>query len=137
MAALLRRHIAELAPPYVRVRLRFGRGTRPYRVVVSHPLVRAAVRACTRGFAASPVLLPMGGSIAAIPLLEDVLAIPSVLVGFALPGDGKHGPNERFHLPTFRRAIATSILFLEECAAAPSPASGIRRAVHPLAKEIA
>jgi hypothetical protein len=45
-----------------------------------------------------------------------VLGIPSVLVGFGLPDDGKHGPNERFHLPTFHRAVATSIHFLAEVA---------------------
>jgi len=74
------------------------------------------MRACRKGFGASAALLPMGGSVAAVPAFQDVLGIPSVLVGFGLPDDGKHGPNERFHLPTFRRAIAASIHFLAEIA---------------------
>ena len=32
----------------------------------------------------------------------------------ALPDDGAHAPNEKFHLPTFARAIQTSIGFLAE-----------------------
>jgi acetylornithine deacetylase/succinyl-diaminopimelate desuccinylase-like protein len=79
-------------------------------------MVRAAMRACRQGFGAPAARLPMGGSVAAVPVFQDTLGIPSVLVGFGLPDDGKHGPNERFHLPTFRDAVATSIHFLAEVA---------------------
>jgi hypothetical protein len=34
-------------------------------------------------------------------------------MGFALPDDRLHGPNEKFHLPNFYRGITTSIWFLE------------------------
>jgi hypothetical protein len=33
-------------------------------------------------------------------------------MGFALPDDGLHAPNEKFHLPNFFNGIATSIHFL-------------------------
>ena len=42
--------------------------------------------------------------------------IPTVLMGFALPDDRLHAPNEKFHLPTFFNGIATSIHFLTELA---------------------
>ena len=45
-------------------------------------------------------------------LFEEVLGIPTVLMGFGLPDDGMHGPNEKFYLPNFFRGIATSIGFL-------------------------
>ena len=45
---------------------------------------------------------------------RSLLGIPSVLIGFALPDDGKHAANERLHLPTLERAIETSIRFLAE-----------------------
>ena len=32
-------------------------------------------------------------------------------MGFALPDDRLHGPNEKFHLPNFFNGIATSICF--------------------------
>jgi acetylornithine deacetylase/succinyl-diaminopimelate desuccinylase-like protein len=35
-----------------------------------------------------------------------------VLMGFGLPDDHAHGPNERFHLPNFYRGIEASIWFL-------------------------
>ena len=43
--------------------------------------------------------------------------MPTVLMGFALPDDRIHAPNEKFHLPNFYRGIATSIRFLAEVGA--------------------
>jgi hypothetical protein len=41
-----------------------------------------------------------------------MLGIPTVLMGFALPDDRIHAPNEKFHLPNFYHGIATCIWFL-------------------------
>jgi acetylornithine deacetylase/succinyl-diaminopimelate desuccinylase-like protein len=126
-AQRLARFISSRVPSCARASVRIGRRTRPYRIEAAHPAVRAAARACARAFGTVPALLPSGGTIAAAPLLWEHLGIPTVLIGFALPGDGKHGPNERFHLPTFRRAIATSILFLEEAARVLRPGNAATR----------
>ena len=44
--------------------------------------------------------------------LQEQLGVPTVLMGFALPDDRMHAPNEKFHLPTFGRAIRTILWFL-------------------------
>jgi acetylornithine deacetylase/succinyl-diaminopimelate desuccinylase-like protein len=116
VARLIERHVSHVAPVTVATSLRFGRATRPYQIARNHPLVQAASRACRKGFGTSAALLPMGGSVGAVPAFQDILAVPSILVGFALPDDGKHGPNERLHLPTFRSAVATSIHLMAEVA---------------------
>jgi acetylornithine deacetylase/succinyl-diaminopimelate desuccinylase-like protein len=41
-------------------------------------------------------------------------------MGFALPDDGMHGPNEKFSLTHFYRGIATSIYFLDEMGKLPN-----------------
>jgi hypothetical protein len=38
-------------------------------------------------------------------------------MGFGLPDDRIHGPNEKFHLPNFHKGIETSIRFLAELGA--------------------
>jgi hypothetical protein len=38
--------------------------------------------------------------------------MPTVLMGFALPDDRTHAPNEKFHIPNFFRGIETSIWFM-------------------------
>jgi hypothetical protein len=42
-----------------------------------------------------------------------------LLMGFALPDDRMHAPNEKFHLPYFHKGIATSIWFLAQVGAMP------------------
>jgi hypothetical protein len=56
--------------------------------------------------------LRCGGTIPVVNTIQETLGIPTVLMGFALPDDHIHGPNERFYLPNFFNGIATSIWFL-------------------------
>jgi acetylornithine deacetylase/succinyl-diaminopimelate desuccinylase-like protein len=77
-----------------------------------HPALQAAAFAFQKGFGARPVFLRSGGSVLAASLFQTELRIPAVLMGFALPDDGAHAPNEKFHLPNFYRGIETSIWFM-------------------------
>ena len=74
--------------------------------------MRAAALAYRRGFGRHPVFLRSGGTIPVVSAFEEALGIPTVLMGFALPDDRIHAPNEKFHLPNFHRGIATSLWFL-------------------------
>ena len=40
-------------------------------------------------------------------------AFPSVMMGFGLPDDNLHAPNEKFHLPNFYRGIEAVARYLE------------------------
>jgi acetylornithine deacetylase/succinyl-diaminopimelate desuccinylase-like protein len=109
---LFRAYVARIAPPTMRVAIETDLATRPAVVERTHPAVGAAVEAYRKGFGNAPVFLRSGGSIPVVNLFREVLAIPTVLMGFALPDDGLHAPNEKFHLPNFFNGIATSIHFL-------------------------
>lgn len=80
----------------------------------THPAMRAAARAYQRGFGVPPVFLRSSGTIPVVNTFQHVLGIPTVLMGFALPDDRMHAPNEKFHLPNFYRGITTCIAFLDE-----------------------
>lgn len=82
-----------------------------------HPAMRAAAIAYRKAFGRAPVLIRSGGTIPAVSLFQKDLGIPSVLMGFALPDSRIHAPNERFHLPNFRRGIDASIWFLHALSA--------------------
>lgn len=116
---LVRRHIARITPPTVKTRVTTQLRARPAVIDRRHPVMQAASRAYRRGFGASPVFLRSGGSIPVVNLFQEVLGLQTALLGFALPDSRLHAPNERFHLPTFERGIATCRAFLEECAALP------------------
>ena len=129
---LFRGYVARIAPPTVRVSIETHLATQPAAVDRTHPAVGAAVEAYRRGFGNEPVFLRSGGSIPVVNLFQEALAIPTVLMGFALPDDGLHGPNEKFHLPNFFNGIATSIHFLIELARIGLRASHHRDAPFPL-----
>jgi acetylornithine deacetylase/succinyl-diaminopimelate desuccinylase-like protein len=104
---LVRAQIAALTPRWVTSEIRTLAATPPVVLDVSSPIFAAARRAYRVGFGATPVLLRSGGTVPIAATLQRLLGIPVVLAGFALPGDRPHAPNERVHLPTLHRAIAT------------------------------
>ncbi len=116
---LVRGHVARVTPPTVRFELTTQSRARPAVLDRGHPAMRAAARAYRRGFGAAPVFLRSGGSIPVVNVFQEVLGLQTVLMGFALPDSRIHAPNERFHLPTFERGIATCLAFLEAYAALP------------------
>jgi acetylornithine deacetylase/succinyl-diaminopimelate desuccinylase-like protein len=54
-----------------------------------------------------------GGSIPVVGTFQKFLHVPSVLMGFSLPDDSIHAPNEKFHIPNFYRGIETVGRYLE------------------------
>ncbi len=109
---LFRQHIARVAPSTVNVSIRTLAMSSPALVNRNHPALRAAAFAYKKGFEAMPVFVRSGGSVPAVSIFQKMLSIPTVLMGFALPDDRVHAPNEKFHLPNFFRGIDTSIWYL-------------------------
>jgi acetylornithine deacetylase/succinyl-diaminopimelate desuccinylase-like protein len=113
---LLRRHVARVTPATVHTALRAGSRVPPAIFDTRSPVMAAVVRACLRGFGARPVPLSSGGTIPAAGMLQSRLRVPVVLLGLALPDDGAHAPNERFHIPTLWRGIDTLVWLHAELA---------------------
>lgn len=127
---LVRKHIARLTPFTLRASIRSQLAAKPVTVDRDHPLVKAAATACQEGFGATSVFVRCGGTNPAVTAFQDTLRVPAALMGFGLPDDGIHGPNEKFHLPNFHKGIATSICFLHEVGgAAPMVISQLRPGV--------
>jgi acetylornithine deacetylase/succinyl-diaminopimelate desuccinylase-like protein len=76
------------------------------------PWMRAATTALAEVFGVEPVFKREGGSVPVVGMMQQTLGVDSVMLGFALPDDGIHGPNEKQHLPSFHRGIETYIRFL-------------------------
>jgi acetylornithine deacetylase/succinyl-diaminopimelate desuccinylase-like protein len=109
---LFREHVAHITPNTVRSAVRTLSSAMPAVADRGHPAMSAAARAYRLGFGARPVFLRSGGTIPIVSTFHQSLGIPTVLMGFALPDDQMHAPNEKFHLPNFFNGIATSIHFL-------------------------
>jgi acetylornithine deacetylase/succinyl-diaminopimelate desuccinylase-like protein len=75
--------------------------------------IRAAAQAMQAVFGNETVYIRSGGSIPIVGLFDKYLGIPSVLMGFGLPDDNLHAPNEKLHLPNFYRGIEAVARYLE------------------------
>jgi acetylornithine deacetylase/succinyl-diaminopimelate desuccinylase-like protein len=76
--------------------------------------IKAATESLHDTFKKDTVFIRSGGSIPIVTDFQDVLKIPSVMMGFGLPDDNLHAPNEKFHIPNFYRGIETICLFFEK-----------------------
>lgn len=110
----LRAYLRRITPPQVQVTLRSQLHAPPYTVPPMHPVMQAAAQAYAEGFGRPPVLQRSGGTIPVVSVFEQRLGIPTVLMGFGLPDDRKHGPDEFLYLPNFWRGIRTSLAFLRQ-----------------------
>jgi acetylornithine deacetylase/succinyl-diaminopimelate desuccinylase-like protein len=106
--------LQEIAPDTVEVSLKTLQHAPATLVDLDVPQMQAAVRAYERSFGATPVFTREGGSIPVATTLQQSLNAPVIFMGFGLPDDNLHAPNEKFHLPNFYRGIEASIAFLEE-----------------------
>lgn len=75
--------------------------------------IRKAAAALEETFDKPTVYVRSGGSIPVVGLFQQHAGIPSVLMGFGLPDDNLHAPNEKFHIPNFYAGIRTVARYLE------------------------
>ena len=121
---LFRDYVARITPPGVHTRVRTLMRAKPALIDRTHPAIAAAARAYHQAFGAPTVFLRNGGTIPVVNLIQEALEVPIVLMGFGLPDDRIHGPNEKFHLPNFHKGIETSIRFLAEMGARQAASHG-------------
>jgi acetylornithine deacetylase/succinyl-diaminopimelate desuccinylase-like protein len=110
---LFREHCERNAGPGVTVRVIGDHGALAWVADPDHPAMRAAHAALRETFdGRDPVHMRLGGSIPVVALLDEHFSMPTVLMGFGLPDDGLHAPNERFSLTQFHRGIEAAIRFM-------------------------
>jgi acetylornithine deacetylase/succinyl-diaminopimelate desuccinylase-like protein len=109
--AQLRAYLQQHAPPTVRWELKKLAGAPAVLVNRDTPAVRAAVQAMQATFGVKPIFKLEGGSVPIVSLFQTVLGVDPVQMGFSLPDDNFHSPNEKLHLPTFYCGIETYIRF--------------------------
>ena len=110
----LREHLDRLRIPGVRLDLRRLQGALPWTTASDGPGVRATRRALATAFDRPAVIGGAGGTIPIVPELTRSLDAEILLVGFGLPGENAHAPNEWLDLDTFRRGVRAVVQLYEE-----------------------
>jgi acetylornithine deacetylase/succinyl-diaminopimelate desuccinylase-like protein len=95
------------------INLHSGRGVY---VDPENSYIQAASSALNSAYGAEPVCMRHGGSIPIAALFDEVLQAPVILMGFGLPDDSIHAPNEKFSLRQLRKGMETVVEFLARIA---------------------
>jgi acetylornithine deacetylase/succinyl-diaminopimelate desuccinylase-like protein len=113
IAALYREYVQQLLPPTVKAEITVRGGAPASISDLNHPAMEAARIASMEVFGNEPIFKRSGGSIPVVGQFQHFLGLETILLGFGLPGDHIHSPNERFYVQNYFNGILTSIQFLE------------------------
>ncbi len=119
---LILAHVQKVAPKGVKTTVKFLHGGRPWRAELNGPLYDAARRALATAFEKPPVIVGEGGSIPVVGDFERILGAPVLLVGFGLPGENAHAPDEWISEENFRIGMRAIAAFWDEYGAASKSA---------------
>ncbi|MHB1225770.1 MAG: dipeptidase [Gemmatimonadaceae bacterium] len=114
IARLLTEHVARVAPPGVTATVTALHGGRPWRADLAGPLFDAARVALEDAFGRAPVIVGEGGSIPVVGDFERILGAPVLLMGFGLPGENAHAPDEWIAVDNFTRGMRAAATLLDE-----------------------
>ena len=113
---LVREHVARVTPASVRATVTPMESAPGWLCEPTHPAFDAARRALAEGFGTETVLIREGGSIPFVGTISDAMGKPCLLVGFGLPDENSHAPNEWIDLDNFQRGIISTIALYRELA---------------------
>ncbi len=113
----LMNYLRQHAPPTVQWEIQSLAGAMPAKIDRDSPQVKAAAQALQTVWGKPAVFRREGGSVPVVGMIQELLGVKSLLLGFGLPDDNLHAPNEKFYLPNFHRGVETLIHFLSSQAA--------------------
>ncbi|MFW6205618.1 MAG: dipeptidase [Gemmatimonadota bacterium] len=116
IAELVTAHMENEAPQGVEVDVRRLHGGQPWRATLGSPLYTAAERALGAAWGRDVVYAGEGGSIPIVPEFEAVLEAPVLLMGFGLPGENAHAPDEWISVENIERGTHAAARLWEELA---------------------
>jgi acetylornithine deacetylase/succinyl-diaminopimelate desuccinylase-like protein len=119
---LVTEHVARVTPLGVTATVSAMHGGRPWRADLKGPIIEAGQRALAAAFGREPVITGEGGSIPVVGDFERILGAPVLLMGFGLPGENAHAPNEWISAENYRLGMRAAATLLDEFAVASRPA---------------
>jgi acetylornithine deacetylase/succinyl-diaminopimelate desuccinylase-like protein len=106
--------VKKITPKSVKVQIKGLHHGKPAITPIDSKWIKAAYEALKKGFGKDPVFIREGGSIPIIVTFQELLDAPTVLLGFGLPDENAHSPDENFDLENFQKGIITSSIFYNE-----------------------
>ncbi len=112
--AAYKKFVRENVPAGVEMEVRVLSSGPAIMVNPDHPAIRVAAKAFKDILGRDTVFVRSGGSIPIVGDFAKHLGIPTILMGFGLPDDGLHSPNEKYKIANYYSGIMTIAHFFEE-----------------------
>ncbi|MBB1251434.1 M20/M25/M40 family metallo-hydrolase [Rhizobium sp. G21] len=109
-----RSHIERLLPKGCRVEFEGHGGSSAVVLSQESPYLKAAARGLEKEWRTPVVLRGTGGAIPLVEQLSDALQTECVVIGFILPSDAIHAPDERYDSERLRRGARSWIRIFED-----------------------
>jgi acetylornithine deacetylase/succinyl-diaminopimelate desuccinylase-like protein len=116
IAKLVSRQIQKLLPKTVTHRFEVLSTGKPWVAPYTHPIFQKAIYALEAGFGKKAVFIREGGSIPFVTQMHETFKVPCVLIGFGLPDENAHAPDEHIALENYFAGIKSVALFYEQLA---------------------
>jgi acetylornithine deacetylase/succinyl-diaminopimelate desuccinylase-like protein len=116
IARAFEKFVKKIAPKTVQVSIQYLNLAEPATTPIDSPGVKAAMAALKKGFDKKPLYQREGGSIPVVTQFKKILGLDTVLLGFGLPDENAHAPDEFIHLANFIGGIKTIAHFYDELA---------------------
>ena len=117
IAKLVERQIRKLLPKSVTCKFEVLSSGKPWVAPYSHPIFQKAIHALQEGFGKKAVFIREGGSIPFVTQMHDTFKVPCVLMGFGLPDENAHAPDEHISLENYFGGIKSVALFYQQLSA--------------------
>jgi len=113
---LVERCIRKLLPKTVKCKLEVLSTGKPWVAPYHHPIFQTAQHALQKGFGRKAVFIREGGSIPFVTQMHDTFKVPCVLMGFGLPDENAHAPDEHMALENYFGGIKSITHFYQALA---------------------
>ncbi len=110
----LREFLQQNCPREIEWRLSLHSCSPPAVMNLKSPYMQSAINALTKEFGRTPLFRREGGSVPVVAWLQKILGLDSIMLGFALPDDGIHGPNEHQNLSLLKKGVHVYYRFYKE-----------------------
>jgi len=112
--AAYKKFVADNTPPGIQTEVRVLSWGPAIMVNPDHPAIHVAASAFGDILGKETVFIRSGGSIPIVGDFAKHLGIPTILMGFGLPDDGLHSPNEKYKVANYYAGIMTIAHFFEQ-----------------------
>jgi acetylornithine deacetylase/succinyl-diaminopimelate desuccinylase-like protein len=109
----IKRHLQKHVHPGAKLQFKDGEKARAFNIDPSDRMLQLAADAYEDVYGTRALFTKDGGSIPIVATFSRELAAPVVMMGFGLPDENLHAPNEHFHLYNFDKGLLTIVSFLK------------------------